>query len=428
MNPHYEVAFYGEIDAGKDRDQVQVLLAKMAGKTAEEIESLFSGNRVLLKRCPSREHAQKYAELFTKIGAKVHIEAIGAETVEPPVTQFPLSVPPLTEARSAVTLKTPRALLAGGLLLVMGVGIGFWVADQYFAYQNLAVISPITAQPPANANQFAAAPDFQPELVTGIEDAIAQVEQQIQETEAEDQKYVGGLIKALIGSRLATLRQTHAMLQQRAHASLFRIGLRYNVDGQVFRPPEDAAVQLGVVERELAELAVKIAEAEINAARYSGGLVQALSLSTVAQMKQTQALLDQKRLALKFSLPQYIGFKDANDATLTSDSTTPHKSEEVAPPQEKEWRVVEVDAKVTESNDSWWRYAWRLTLANDSQKPMVFSATIEFQDADGFVIDQDDEHGLVVPATSEKTFTGYELVSMPGATKVQQTLAKVRVR
>lgn len=82
---------------------------------------------------------------------------------------------------------------------------------------------------------------------------------------------------------------------------------------------------------------------------------------------------------------------------------------------------------MTESNNSWWRYAWRLTLANDSQQPMLFDAMIEFQDADGFVIDQDSERGLI-PATSEKTFTGYKLITVPGAAKVAKTIAKVGVK
>ncbi len=427
MNPHYEVVFYGEIENGKERAQVQVLLAKMAGKPTGEAGSLFSGDRVLLKKCPSREHAQKYVELFTKIGAKVHIETIGAETRAPFVTQAPSSVPPPIKARPAAALKSPRTLLVGSLLLVMGIGIGFWIADQYFVYQNLAVITPITAKPPAEANHAATAPDLQPEPVTGIKNAIAQIEQQIRETEAEDNKYAGGLIKTLIDLRLATLRQTSAMLQQRAHASLFRIGLRYSVDGQSFNPPEDAAVQLGLVEHELAEFEVKIAEAEINAARYSGGLVQAISLSTVAQMKQTQAMLDQRRLALKFSLPQYIGFKDGMTSASSTDLITANKHEEPTMPKEKQWRIVEIDSRVTESNNSWWRYAWRLTLANDSQQPMMFSATIEFQDADGFVIDQDSENGLI-PTLSEKTFTGYKLVTIPGAAKVAKTMAKVGVK
>ena len=49
-------------------------------------------------------------------------------------------------------------------------------------------------------------------------------------------------------------------------------------------------------------------EAEV--ARYSGGLVKATASVTLATMRQTQAMLDQKRLALKYGLPQFVGFKD----------------------------------------------------------------------------------------------------------------------
>lgn len=94
---------------------------------------------------------------------------------------------------------------------------------------------------------------------------------------------------------------------------------------------------------ELAELATKITAAKTEAARYSGGLIQAVSLSTVAQMKQTQAMLEQKRLSLKFSLPQYIGF---NDGTISSANLrTTSKLEESTTPKEKQWRIVEIGLK-----------------------------------------------------------------------------------
>lgn len=435
MEKYYEVVFYGEIHDGKDLGQVKHLLAKVVGKSESDIEYIFSGNKVLLKKCPSYDHAKKYADLFEKVGAKVKIEQIGADK---PIRSEQASSGQVKQTLNSFAsrfLKDPRTLLTGIVLLVMGVGIGFWIASQYLSYQNLSVITPIKAQQPVTSVQKPVSSDaanqvqtevVQTEKVEGIEEEITQLERKIRETEAEDQKYAGGLIKAIIGSQLATLKQTHAMLQQRAKASLFRIGLKYTVNGQPFTPPQDAAVQLGIVERELAELATKIAAAEAEAARYSGGLIQAVSLSTVAQMKQTQAVLDQKRLALKFSLPQYIGFKDGV-ASKSSDTNIPNKPEKLTIPEEKQWRIVEISSRVTESNNTWWRYAWRLTLANDSQKPMIFNATIEFQDADGFVIDQDSENGLI-PASSEKTFTGYKLVSVPGAAKVEKTMAKVGVK
>lgn len=438
MEKYYEVVFYGEIHDGKDLGQVKHLLAKIVGKSESDIEYLFSGNKILLKKCPSYDHAKKYADLFEKAGAKVKIDKIDNDKIIEPVDDDPAQAKQSHSILKTLLPKDLRKLLTGIVLTIMGISIGFWIASQYFSYQNLSVITPIKAQQPvtsvqkpdssnaANAANQVQTEVVQPEKIEGIEEEITRLEKQIRETEAEDQKYAGGLIKAIIGSQLATLKQTHAMLQQRAKASLFRIGLKYTVDGQPFAPPQDAAVQLGIVERELAELASKIAAAEAEAARYSGGLIQAVSLSTVAQMKQTQAMLDQKRLALKFSLPQYIGFRDGV-ASTSSDTNTTIKPEKPILPEEKRWRIVEISSRVTESNNTWWRYAWRLTLANDSQKPMMFNTTIEFQDADGFVIDQDSENGLI-PASSEKTFTGYKLVSVPGAAKVEKTLAKVGVK
>lgn len=434
MEKYYEVVFYGEIHYGKDLGQVKHLLAKIVGKSESDIEYLFSGNKVLLKKCPSYDHAKKYADLFEKVGVKVKIDQISSDKL---IESEQISSAQTKNGLSSFTtnsLRKPGSLLKQIILLVVGIGVGFWIASQYFSYKNLSVITTIKAQQPVNSVQKADSYNavsqvqtevIQPEKFDGIEEEITRIEKQIRETEAEDQKYVGGLIKAIIGSQLATLKQTHAMLQQRVKASLFRIGLKYTVDGQQFTPPQDASVQLGIVERELAELATKITAAKTEAARYSGGLIQAVSLSTVAQMKQTQAMLEQKRLSLKFSLPQYIGF---NDGTISSANLrTTSKLEESTTPKEKQWRIVEIDSRMTESNNSWWRYAWRLTLANDSQQPMLFDAMIEFQDADGFVIDQDSERGLI-PATSEKTFTGYKLITVPGAAKVAKTIAKVGVK
>lgn len=429
--------FYGEIQNNKDLGQVKKLLAKAVGKDEADIEYLFSGNQILLKRCPSYEHAKKYADLFEKVGAKVNIEQIDADRTAEANNPYLIRLNKKQLDFIKGVFGNWRTIVVGLVLLIIGGGTGFLVAIQYFGYQKLSIITPITpqhtvdqAQKPELSRPDAVREekneDVQPEQVKSIDDVIAQIEKQIRETEAEDQKYAGGLIKALIGSRLAILKQTQAMLQQRAQASLFRISIKYMVDGKAFSPPDDAAVQLGIVERELAELGEKVASAEADAARYSGGLVQAVSLSTVAQLKQTQAMLEQKRLALKFSLPQYIGFK--SDTAALSASIPTNDSEDAATPKEKQWRIIEINSKVTESNTVWWRYAWRLTLANNSQKPMVFSATIEFQDADGFVIDQGSESGLVVPPGTEQTFTGYKLVSVPGAMKIQKTLAKVSVR
>src|SRR5204863_9052479 len=98
---------------------------------------------------------------------------------------------------------------------------------------------------------------------------------------------------------------------QRAHASTFGIALRYTVDGKPFTPPLDPAPQLTSVEADLTTLRANIAKQEAEAARYSGGLSQAMALSTVATSRQTEAMLEQKRRAT-------IEFQDKDGLVIAS--------------------------------------------------------------------------------------------------------------
>lgn len=255
-----------------------------------------------------------------------------------------------------------------------------------------------------------------------IKKEIDSVQVQIKSAEMEDSKYAGGLIKTLIAARLAILRQTLSMLEQQQKSRRFGIALKYTVDGKPFIPP-DASENTQSIERDLADLASRIQKQEAEAARYSGGLVLAMAHSTLATMRNTEAMLDQKRLSIKYGLPQYIGF---SEQSVAHDGQVGPNPIEIT--EDKSWSLVSVQSKVTETNDSWWRYAWRLTIKNGSQSAKAFKAIIEFQDKEGFVIDSANAYDLVVPPNSEETFTGYALVRMPGAKSVEKTNAKVAAK
>ena len=97
---------------------------------------------------------------------------------------------------------------------------------------------------------------------------------------------------------------------------------------------------------------------------------------------------------------------------------------------QKQWEIISeiisIDAKVTEKNDIWWKNAWILVIKNDSPSNLSFDATIEFLDADGFVVDDDRVYDLQVNAGEQETFTGYALVDASVAPNVKQVHAKVR--
>lgn len=314
-------------------------------------------------------------------------------------------------------------VVIGALILVL---IGRWSASP----GSDVIVRPARRTPagqnlPESKNGALPAPTPVAPPSAEISADIAALEAQIRRVEEEDAKYAGGLVKALIASELHILRQSKAMLEQRARSWTFGIGLSYQVDGRPFAAPANAPELLAEVEQEIRTTKERLAEAQAETAKYAGGLVLALSHSTEATIRNTLAMLEQKRLALKYSLPQYIGFQ-GSQAPPASGPGSPAAN--ASPVAERQWRIVEVDSRVTESNDTWWRYAWKLTLANDSDMHQAFDATIEFQDADGFVVDSASEYNLVVPPHADRTFTGYSLVRVPGASRVSKTNAKVKAR
>ena len=157
-----------------------------------------------------------------------------------------------------------------------------------------------------------------------LADDIAAVQAEIRKAEGDEERFGSGLIKSLISLRLATLRQTLGVLDQRAKARGANTTLQYTIDGRPFVPPADAAQQVAALELEIAKITVKLAKQEAEAARYSGGLIQATALATVATLRQTQAMLEQKRLALKYGLPQFVSLKE--QAASVSVVSTPRAS------------------------------------------------------------------------------------------------------
>ena len=267
------------------------------------------------------------------------------------------------------------------------------------------------------AFSWACAAQISPEKTAQLNADIESVKAQIQEAEAEDAKYSGGLIKSLIAMRLETLRNTLAMLDQREKSWAHGIAVKYTVGGDVYSPPPDKDQRLATINEELKTTETKIEAHKAKASRYSGGLVLAMTLSTLATTEQSYAMLDQRRLGLQYDIPQY-------SLKAPAVATTASQVESVDTPTEKDWEIVDVDAKVTESNSSWSKFAWKLTIKNKASHPQAFDATIEFQDKDGFVVDDDNEYGLVVPANAEKTFTGYDLVDAAIAGNVSKIAAK----
>lgn len=160
-----------------------------------------------------------------------------------------------------------------------------------------------------------------------LQNEIAGLEQQIKEARTKSEKYAGGLIKALLDSRIQILEHTKAMLEQRLAAGNYRVKINYTIKGKEYIPPTNKDEILKNLESEAMRVVQEMEMVQKEADQYSGGLIRATKLSTVAMHQQQLAMLDMKRCALIYNIPLFtfegVSTTPARSITAPSPSTVP---------------------------------------------------------------------------------------------------------
>jgi len=261
--------------------------------------------------------------------------------------------------------------------------------------------------------------------VEGLRADLEGLRRDISAARVESDTYAGGLIKTLIETRIGILSTTEALIEQRIH------GLESGAPVDIrIAATEPDTVRARSLLREIGDLTADIEDSRREANRYSGGLVHAMAMSTVATQEQTLAMLEQAYLSSKYGLSFAIApASEGTMASLPVESHAPVASRPTSSPEPaKTFEIIDVDSRVTESNSTWSKFAWKLTVKNLTGSAIALNATIEFKDADGFVVDDDTEYGLGLQPHEERTFTGYDLIDASVARSVAQIGAKVGQR
>jgi hypothetical protein len=252
---------------------------------------------------------------------------------------------------------------------------------------------------------------------------LTSLDREIANAKAEDEKLAGGLVKALIAARLEILKTNRELLNQRVHA--IESGTPIEMKVQAVKPDLARAAEIAAEIRTQEE---GLSRARSKAADY-GGLVGAMAAAGVATQEQTLAMLRQSYLQAKYGL--FYPAVDAGSGTSPSTTTDKRPAEAPVPPRAPagpKFQIVNVDSRVTESNAVWSKYAWQVTVKNLTGDPLLLTITVEFLDAQGFVVDDDTEYNLPLGPYEESTFRDYDLVTASIAGNVQKINAKVGVR
>lgn len=127
---------------------------------------------------------------------------------------------------------------------------------------------------------------------------------EIATTEAESEKYSPSLLKSLIEVRLAIIRTTLAMLDQKRASAIRRIALNYRIDGQPVHEASDQ--ELNAILEDLSQAEKKAAASKLEAARYTGGLVQAMAFMKAETDEMSVSQLRLKFYSAKHGIPMSL--------------------------------------------------------------------------------------------------------------------------
>ena len=241
------------------------------------------------------------------------------------------------------------------------------------------------------------------QIITQLQGELAQIESEIESAEEDNRAYSGGLIKTLIALRLEILKTNHALIQQRVHA--LESGAEIDIVVIGSEPDHELAATLLA---EIENQRTKVAEAEKEAARYSGGLVRAMALSAVATQRNTLAMLEQRYFSAEYGLATPM--PDASPEAGNASGATP--AAPVSNPAADCLDIEDFDSSVLDSNNIFVELAWRVNVANSCEQPFQASVNFNIYDSDDFELDSDDET-VLVPANGTVVARGTMLISPP---------------
>ncbi len=108
MQGNLELVFYGELVAGIAPEQARKNIALLFKASEEQVERMFTGQRVVIRNKLDAETAQKYISAMEKRGAICQVEEMGKPGVAVSVSEAtPTSVPHSSHSEPASTAQSP---------------------------------------------------------------------------------------------------------------------------------------------------------------------------------------------------------------------------------------------------------------------------------------------------------------------------------
>lgn len=174
----------------------------------------------------------------------------------------------------------------------------------------------------------------------------------------------------------------------------------------------------------------------INPARYEGYDWDTFFSSTSSR-DQMAALAGSKRLRLVIhgidgsrwewwlDMPDGAGrFAGVCASSKVAKASSVDAMETASIPTTKVVDVLSATMRVTESNSTWWKYAYKVDLRNNRAEAAIVTVKVKFLDRDGFVVKDNTNYKVVVPAGQKISLSDYALIDTKVAGNVRRMTAE----
>lgn len=209
--------------------------------------------------------------------------------IEPTTAQLDADLAALREQRASLVQGNSQMVESGMLDAILGQ------TEAMLQQKRAAIVRFVNLDYVVNGRRVDDSSNGDLEKISA--EIIAQ-KKQVSQAKAEADKYSGGLIRSVLELRLAVDELTLALLEQK------KTTLTYGMALPLLRrqPPPVDSDALTKVEEEIMQKRNAIGIAEREAQRYSGGLVLATLLARIETERLALAMLDQRRLSLKYQM------------------------------------------------------------------------------------------------------------------------------
>jgi hypothetical protein len=119
--------------------------------------------------------------------------------------------------------------------------------------------------------------------------------------------------------------------------------------------------------------------------------------------------------------------KTATEEKAKEEKSTSSKIEASgAHTEETTWNIFGANTKVTEKGNEKWKFFWEFTVYNQEKESINLTATVEFLNKEGSVLENEVLRNLEVPGESSRTFNGYISINAGIADRVQEINIKAK--